>query len=399
MRKSTVLLALCIALGFLVVPSFASSGAESAADSVLDPVYLVTPDTAYVLLSSAAPASSGISLLASTTPSYPSGTGYSYYYSSSSSLSRGDFYVAVTESLARGFRDVISKLSSGGGGYTSTTAFISRFEQLVGASPNPLYKAFSGVSTGLSSPAGFSTGSHVLSTINTNLFYGFSSLFNGLGSIRSDSQSLILKVDSLDASLAESRNYLYGIDADTSFMSPKISAMNNSLNTLNWTYTFGSWDSNGKYTPYSKKLIWGEVLSAGLYSLNTQLSGVISRMTDPLSDAIKDATDDQRNEFKDEFTGEGSKGVQKGQSSSMGDLSSSAGSLLDSGGSIGNVFSEIGNSGSSVWSWFSQENANAINGVGGAVLISDDDLDQPEIEVVDFYGAQREELLSMLGGG
>ena len=83
---------------------------------------------------------------------------------------------------------------------------------------------------------------------------------------------------------------------------------------------------------------------------------------DPVDEELKDASEDQKNEFLDEFFGDDSNGVQPGQIGSLGDVSSSAGSLLDTGGSIGNVFDVIGDAGSSVWSWFSTDNAMAING-------------------------------------
>lgn len=384
MRKSTVLLALCIALGFLVVPSFASSGAEPAADPALDPVYSVASDTAYVLLSSAAPASSGISLLASSTPVYPSGV-YSFYYSDSPSSSpisaSGDFYTAVAGSLKNGFATVSRGLYSLHSDNSSVLTRLTNWNyglfgtlNLSGSGattfPYVLVSSNGYVSGGSSSVSG------ALPAINYNLYHGFQSMVNGFAAVRTsvnDGFSL------LDLSVKDS-------DFFRTFASAK-------------TYSFSLWDENGQRFPQEGLTSFFGMVSSNLWSVNSQLSGVLNRMSDPLESEIKKATEAQEQEFKDEFTGEGSKGVQKGQSSSMGDLSSSAGSLLDSGGSIGNVFSEIGNSGSSVWSWFSQENANAINGVGGAALISDDDLDQPEIEVVDFYGAQREELLSMLGGG
>ena len=97
----------------------------------------------------------------------------------------------------------------------------------------------------------------------------------------------------------------------------------------------------------------------------------------------------------------GDKGLQDGQIGSLGDVSSSAGNLFGSGGNVGNVFSEIGNSGSSVWDWFSSGNSNAINGSGGASPASlDDEAEESAgLEIVVFYGPQRDELFSMIGGG
>lgn len=274
------------------------------------------------------------SFASSSTPSYPSGTGYGYFTgsspSSSPSSSASNFFTAVTAGLTNGFSMVNRGLYNL---YSAQTSYNSSFNllkaRLVNASS---FSYISSNGTTISSTTG------VLDAINYNSFYGFQNVLSQLKAANT-------KISAFDDRVADSFDDLLG---KLDFLSKKeLSALELMLRGDNTTSTY--W--------------FGETpVKGGFPMIHRWLSKFYDLAFDPVDEELTDASEDQKNELLDEFFGDDSNGVQPGQIGSLGDVSSSAGSLLDTGGSIGNVFDVIGDAGSSVWSWFSTDNAMAING-------------------------------------
>lgn len=125
------------------------------------------------------------SFAASTTPSYPSGSAFSICSSVSPtnkpSTSSSNFYTAVTANLSNGFQML------GKGMYTLQTNSNTINTNLTGLKTALVgslssFSSLAGVSSGLVDPA-YSGGKGALAAINDNVFYGFRSMFKGLGSI------------------------------------------------------------------------------------------------------------------------------------------------------------------------------------------------------------------------
>lgn len=346
------------------------------------------------------------SFAASSTPSYPSGNFVPYAgyvpQGTKSSSTGVKYYSAIASSLYNGFWTVnrgfydLQKTAN-----TMSTALTNIKSYMLGSGTNS-YTAFTGIGTGLTDTISYSNRQGVLVAINQNLYYGFRTLFKGLGSLNTSIETVDKNIGTMDGHLTS------GFTALGTKLDSKFTSLENNLDV--------------NFAELLKALLGSEMtfdfqvdlskLEGGLSELNGTVSGgfpMINRwfqvfynlLFDPLDEELKDASAGQKQELLDKFYGEGGNGLQDGQIGSMGDISSSAGSLLDSGGDVGNVFSEIGNSGSSVWSWFSTENADNINGAGGRSLLSDDEFEAsptPSLDIVDFYSIQHEELLSLLGG-
>ena len=283
------------------------------------------------------------SFAASSTPSYPSGSfaNYSGYVpqGSSTNSTASNFYAAVTSSLRngfwtvnRGFYDLQKKTD------TLNTNLTGLKTALVGSLSS--FSSLAGVSSGLEDPS-YSGGKGALAAINDNVFYGFRSLFKGLGSIKTS-------IGTLDTHLSTmSKN----IDSNFTSLGKKLDT--------NYQGILKALAGNNTASQYR---VLDTSVTGGFPMIHQWFSEFYDVLFDPKDEELKDESEDQKDELLDNFFGDGSNGVQGGQIGSLGDISSSAGNLLDTGGNIGNVFSEIGNSGSSVWSWFSSDNAMAING-------------------------------------
>lgn len=342
------------------------------------------------------------SFAASSTPSYPSGTSHGFFNGTSPSnnptSSASNFYVAVSAGLTNGFK-MISK-----GLYTLqtntnniNTALTGLRNSLFGSRTG--YTVMGGIGTGYTTNS-YTTTTGALDAINSNTYYGFQSLYKGIDVLRTSISAVDGHITTMDGHLTSGFTSLGG-KLDTNFTSLKQNLDGNFSELLK--ALLGT-DMNFDFQVDLSKVEGGldqlnGTVSGGFPMINTWFQVFYNLLFDPLDEELKEETSDQKQELLDHFYGDGSQGVQGGQIGSLGEISSSAGSLLDTGGNIGNVFSEIGNSGSSIWSWFSSENSNAINGSGGLSLASDDDLVSPSPEIIDFYTAQREELFSMLGGG
>ena len=283
------------------------------------------------------------SFAASSTPSFPSGSfaNYSGYVpqGSSTNSTASNFYAAVTSSLRngfwtvnRGFYDLQKKTD------TLNTNLTGLKTALVGSLSS--FSSLAGVSSGLEDPS-YSGGKGALAAINDNVFYGFRSLFKGLGSIKTS-------IGTLDTHLSTMSKNI-----DSNFVS-----LGKKLDT-NYQGILKALAGNNTASQYR---VLDTSVTGGFPMIHQWFSEFYDVLFDPKDEELKDESEDQKDELLDNFFGDGSNGVQGGQIGSLGDISSSAGNLLDTGGNIGNVFSEIGNSGSSVWSWFSSDNAMAING-------------------------------------
>ena len=348
------------------------------------------------------------SFAASSTPSYPSGTAFGYYggyapQASKSGGSNSNFYTAVTASLNNGFWTV----NRGFYDLNSTMKTLStNFTTLKSA----LYTgtSFSYISTSDGS-GGYSSGSTILNAMNNNLFYGFKSVLTKLGTVDTSIGTVNKSIGTMDGHLTTMDGHLTsGFKDLNTKLDTKFTSLENNL--------------DGNFAQLLKALLGSEMsfdfqvdlssLEGGLGDLNKTVSGgfpmintwfqvFYNLLFDPLDEELKDKTEDQKQELLDNFFGEDGNGVQEGQIGSLGDISSSAGDLLDTGGNVGDVFTTIGDSSSTVWDWFSSENSDAINGSGGVSLLADEDdaLPTPTLEIVDFYGAQRDDFLSILGGG
>lgn len=274
------------------------------------------------------------SFASSSTPSYPSGTGYGYFVgsspSSSPSSSASNFFTAVTAGLTNGFSMVSRGLYNL---YSAQTTYNSSFNQLKARLVNA--SSFSYISSNGTST---SSTSGVLDAINYNSFYGFKNVLSQLNSANT-------KISAFDDRVAGSFKNLIG--KLESLSEKELSALELMLRGDNTTSTY--W--------------FGETpVKGGFPMIHRWLSKFYDLAFDPVDEELKDASEDQKNELLDEFFGDDSNGVKPGQIGSLGDVSSSAGSLLDTGGNLGNIFDVIGDAGSSVWSWFSSDNAMAING-------------------------------------
>lgn len=287
------------------------------------------------------------SFATSSTPSYPSGTAFGYYAgyvpsSGGGSAGTSNYYTAVTASLKngfttvnRGFYDLQQKADSTDASVTIMKNF------LLGAATYNSYSVFSGDGTGLSSSIPGTNMQGLLPAINQNLYYGFRTLSGGLGSLYTRLGTMNDNLTTLDKDLKSG-----------------FTTLNSKLDTK-FGDLLSALTGGASYYQVLDSAVFG-----GFPMIHRWFSKFYDVLFDPLDEELKDETEDQKQEVLDNFFGNDSKGVQSGQIGSLGDLSSSAGGLLDSGGNIGNVFSEIGNSGSSVWSWFSSDNAMAINGPG-----------------------------------
>lgn len=354
------------------------------------------------------------SYAASTTPSYPSGTAFSYMSSvapsSSPSRATSNFYTAVNTNLYNGFVTISKGL------YTlqtnSNTISTNLTNLKSGLYSGTSFSYISAVGDG----SGVSSASSVLNAVNSNLFYGLRSVIKNLGTVNTSVNGLAKSLKSIDDRLVTANSSLTSLgskmDSNTlkitnsisqnlSLLGEKDSRLYNMLFGTRTEWLATRYDTNtGEATGQHNGKTFGFMVMKTFEYTNGMLATLVKRSYSPEDEALKDGTEDQKQELLDKFYGDGSNGVQGGQIGSLGDISSSAGDLLDTGGNIGNVFSEIGNSGSSVWSWFSSGNSNAINGSGGPAGISEDDDELlPTPEIVDFYGAQRDEFLSLLGGG
>ena len=283
------------------------------------------------------------SFAASSTPSYPSGSfaNYSGYVpqGTSTNSTASNFYAAVTSSLRNGFWTVnrgfydLQKKSD-----TLNTNLAGLKTALVGSLSS--FSSLAGVSSGLEDPS-YSGGKGALAAINDNVFYGFRSLFKGLGSIKTSIGTLDTHLSTMSKNIDSNFTSL-GKKLDTNYQGIlKVLAGNNTA---------------------SQYRVLDTSVTGGFPMIHQWFSEFYDVLFDPKDEELKDESEGQKDELLDNFFGDGSNGVQGGQIGSLGDISSSAGNLLDTGGNIGNVFSEIGNSGSSVWSWFSSDNAMAING-------------------------------------
>lgn len=287
------------------------------------------------------------SFATSSTPSYPSGTAFGYYAgyvpsSGGGSSGTSNYYTAVTASLKngfttvnRGFYDLQQKADSTDASVTIMKNF------LVGSANYNSYSTFTGDGSVSSTGIPGTNVAGLLPAINGNLYHGFRTLSNELG-------SLYTRLGTMD-------DHLTTLDKD---LKSGFSTLNTKLDTkfgdLLQALTSGA----------SSYWVVDDLVYGGFPMIHRWFSKFYDVLFDPLDEELKDETEGQKQEVLDNFFGNDSKGVQSGQIGSLGDISSSAGGLLDSGGNIGNVFSEIGNSGSTVWSWFSSDNAMAINGPG-----------------------------------
>lgn len=274
------------------------------------------------------------SFASSSTPSYPSGAGYGYFVgsspSSSPSSSASNFFTAVTAGLTNGFSMVSRGLYNL---YSAQTTYNSSFNQLKARLVNA--SSFSYISSNGTSTSS-TTG--VLDAINYNSFYGFKNVLSELKEANTN-------ISSFDDHVADSFDDL--LSKLDSLSKKELSALELMLRGDNTTSTY--W--------------FGETpVKGGFPMIHRWFSKFYDLAFDPVDEALKDESEDQKNELLDEFFGDDSNGVKPGQIGSLGDVSSSAGSLLDTGGNLGNIFDVIGDAGSSVWSWFSSDNAMAING-------------------------------------
>lgn len=358
-RFWTVLSGMCLFLGLCVVPSFAASMYDS-----------IIP-------------------FASTNPSYPSGSSYGYFVgsspSSSPNSSASDFFVAVTASLTNGFRMVSRGLYDMQRSFAQyDNAFARLSDRLAGNLTS--FTHFSGNTTTTHSSSG------VLYAINQNLFYGLKEISSRVKDTGSNISTLGAYMQSGFLNLNAAVNSFEG-KFSTVFPSREYALIG--YNNVDYEILTSS--------------SYGYAVSAsvvnGFFWVAGYLSRIYDSLYDPQDEELKDESAAQKDEFLDNFFGDGGNGVKPGQIGDLGGISSGAGSLLDTGADMGSVFDAIGDPGSSVWSWFSTGNSDAINGSPrGASEIAPysqrDDIEAtPSPEVVDFYGAQREEFLSMLGGG
>lgn len=424
-RFWTVLSGVCLFLAFCVVPSFASSSFDS-------------------LFGDIAPYAT------STAPVYPSGSNYPYFVGSEPSsrpgYSSGDYFTAVANSLRNGFVTMSKGLYDLQRSFslysTSFDAFYSSFsslkQYLVGNQTNFSY---------LSGRVGLGIGNN-----GSSLYAISQSLLNGFYQTITELQDLATKVSSLNTSLSSSvstldshflsfsnhfsklfpaRKYFvlaynngayetsqtdsYGYAVTTTLVNG-FARVRNSVESLNKNFSavfpnrnyFYLARSGGKIS-VAESSVLGIALSAslvnGFLQVDADLARIYDLLYDPQDEALKDESADQKDEFLDNFFGDAGNGVKPGQIGALGGISSGAGSLLDTGADMGSVFDEIGNPGSSVWSWFTAGNSEAINGASSFASEmmpyspSDAPEPSPTVEVVDFYGAQRDEFLSMLGGG
>ena len=365
-RFWTVLSGMCLFLGLCVVPSFAASMFDS-----------IIP-------------------FASTNPSYPSGSSYGYFVgsspSSSPNSSASDYFVAVTASLTNGFRMVSRGLYDMQQSFAQyDNAFDRLSDRLVGTWTG--FTHFSGNTTTTHTSSG------ALYAINQNLFYGLKEISSRVKDTGSNISTLDTHIQS-GFSVLDSHFVSFSDHFSKLFPSRKyfVLAYNNGAYETVQNESFGYAVSTTLVNGFARA--W-EILE----SLNKKLSRIYDLLNDPQDEELKDESADQKDEFLDNFFGDGGNGVKPGQIGALGGISSGAGSLLDTGADMGSVFDAIGDPGSSVWSWFSTGNSDAINGSPrGASEVAPysqrDDIEAtPSPEVVDFYGAQREEFLSMLGGG
>lgn len=358
-RFWTVLSGMCLFLGLCVVPSFAASMYDS-----------IIP-------------------FASTNPSYPSGSSYGYFVGSSPSgspnSSASDYFVAVTASLTNGFRMVSRGLYDMQQSFAQYDNAFDRFsDRLVGTWTG--FTHFSGNTTTTHTSSG------ALYAINQNLFYGLKEISSRVKDTGSD-------ISTLDAHIQS------GFSTLDSHLVAFNTAFSSVFPTRKYYYVARSGGKLSMGTAESLGSALSGSLVNGFLQLDADFARIYDLLYDPQDEALKDESADQKDEFLDNFFGDGGNGVKPGQIGALGGISSGAGSLLDTGADMGSVFDSIGDPGSSVWSWFSTGNSDAINGSPrGASEVAPysqrDDIEAtPSPEVVDFYGAQREEFLSMLGGG
>lgn len=358
-RFWTVLSGMCLFLGLCVVPSFAASMYDS-----------IIP-------------------FASTNPSYPSGSSYGYFVgsspSSSPNSSASDFFVAVTASLTNGFRMVSRGLYDMQRSFAQyDNAFARLSDRLVGNLTS--FTHFSGNTTTTHTSSG------VLYAINQNLFYGLKEISSRVKDTGSN-------ISTLDTHI---QSGFLNLNAAVNSFERKFSTVFPSREYFYIAYNNGSYEI---LTSSSYGFAVSGSLVNGFTRVSAYLSCIYDSLYDPQDEELKDESAVQKDEFLDNFFGDGGNGVKPGQIGDLGGISSGAGSLLDTGADMGSVFDAIGDPGSSVWSWFSTGNSDAINGSPrGASEVAPysqrDDIEAtPSPEVVDFYGVQREEFLSMLGGG
>lgn len=422
-RFWTVLSGVCLFLALCVVPSFASS---PALDSL----------------------SSGISPYAtSTTPVYPSGSNYPYFVGSEPSsrpgYSSGDYFTAVANSLRNGFVTMSKGLYDLQRSFTLYSTAFDTFSADFTRLKTNLIGNWTGFSY-LSSTVGLSSG-----TNGSSLYAISQSLYNGFYQTITQLKDVGTKVSNLNTGLSSSVSVLdshfTSVFPGGSYPYVKVSAWKpsgasssdplfaiaSSLSSGFWVTTDGITYLRSSFDGLQKNLFDGktsyvvrdysvttgektaEYTVSGSYNMiyynllnvNGLLAGILRNLYNPVDDALEDASEDQKKEILDNFFGDDGNGVKPGQIGDLGGISSGAGSLLDTGADMGSVFDEIGNPGSSVWSWFTAGNSEAINGAPSSASemtpysLWDAPEPSPTVEVVDFYGAQREEFFSMLGGG
>lgn len=359
-RFWTVLSGMCLFLGLCVVPSFAASMYDS-----------IIP-------------------FASKDPSYPSGSSYGYFVgsspSSSPNSSASDYFVAVTASLTNGFRMVSRGLYDMQQSFAQyDNAFDRLSDRLVGTWTG--FTHFSGNTTTTHTSSG------ALYAINQNLFYGLKEISSRVKDTGSNISTLDTHIQSGFSSLD------LNVSSNFKRLTDRLVSITGTYRVNNYGFTTGEQVGTRDVRGVLDALYYMGVGTNGL------LAGILRHLHSPVDDALNDASEDQKDEFLDNFFGDGGNGVKPGQIGDLGGISSGAGSLLDTGADMGSVFDSIGDPGSSVWSWFSTGNSDAINGFPrGASEVAPysqrDDIEAtPSPEVVDFYGAQREEFFSMLGGG